>query len=182
MGIAFIISGPNLATHMPVLVFVIIALIPVWRRIRKTITYPRVGYVNLSSRPQRRLRVISWMLIILGCVVFFAVALYLFAQMVMHAPPALKTLAQKNIPAAFGLTLAGFAASFAFFAGIRRGYGYALIILAAFFTVIGLDLPNAIAFYISGAAFIIWGLVMLQRFVRKYPVQAEPPIPGETDV
>ncbi len=138
--------------------------------LRLFVTFPRVGYLKPSkSSPSERLAIT--LLAVSG---FTATALLALIILNKKYPTlmAFQFLPASVMHAALAAVLIVFLSAMGFYSGMRRWYLYA--VLAAVCAVLTMFLRGWLP--VDGiAAFsvliTIWGVVMLARFVRKYPVR-----------
>ena len=71
---------------------------------------------------------------------------------------------------AFGAIIAIMASLIAYWWRVTRWYAYAALILAGVISLQWLDTPLAWSFIVPGAVILLSGVIILIRFVRKYPV------------
>jgi len=165
---AFIIFGdPGTGAILPV------AAILLHPGLKKYITQPRLGYVKFA--PQReaqmkanlsRLIILFTVTAVLGAVVFFAYS--------GHADWQLWIRDLGLIP--LGVVLAVTAAALGILYGVNRGLVYALIILVVFILGHVLHIHISMQLLFLGALLTITGVVLLLRFVRRYPRLTQEPV------
>jgi hypothetical protein len=136
---------------------------------RKFVTYPRVGYMKPSgTAPAARLS-----LVILTISSFAAIALLALLLLMKHYPasPALQTLPGPLMHIAMTVMLIVLLAAMGLNSGMQRWYVYAALtatfaVLAGFLR--GWKPVDGVAAF--SVIIVVWGLVMITNFVRKYPV------------
>ena len=111
-------------------------------------------------------------------VVLFLTALAGFVPLLAFSgvewfPPSAATWLRENTRLLFGFVLAVVIGSMALFFGVKRWYVYALLTLAAFLGVRWLNGPVFLSFLVPGGVTLLCGVVLLVRFLRRYPVPTE---------
>lgn len=139
--------------------------------LKNRITVPRFGYVKFDSEHGSRGRKITGFLVLFFLVVF-VLGIVVFLVSDPPAPPELlwireNTMFFYGLVGVLGFGLAGL------ISGIRRLFVYAL--LSIFLMVTGqlLDFQEFVPFLLLGGTIFVTGLILLVRFMRKYPVAAE---------
>ena len=155
---------------------VVVAYVLFWAG-KKFITLPRMGQVEFGA--QRKKRALT-LIIVLGVVVLLQAALVGF-QLVAWANPDLGTglnefLAERDL---MHLAVASIGALFvgpsmiliAYFIDFPRGYFIAILFSLAVFLIIYLNQP--VYPIVIGLLIALPGVVLLVRFLRKYPLRRE---------
>jgi hypothetical protein len=131
--------------------------------LKRKITYPRIGYARPAEHRSRAVKII-----IAGIVVLVAVIVLL---------PVINGSQLQNLhyyfEFIFNTLLAIAVALIAFWWAVVRWYAYAVLvfILAAFNQWLGLSFQ--MSFIIPGCLVLLCGIVILIRFLHKYPVVPE---------
>ncbi|MFL7892869.1 MAG: hypothetical protein ACK2UM_04000 [Anaerolineales bacterium] len=138
----------------------------IWYIGKRTITIPRIGVIEPSPKMERRLTNLAVFLFVAGLVVFGGILLSRAAG---------NTLVSDYSLGILGLVLAAGVALLAYLLNAPRIYIYALILLVSFAGGEILDKSittfDAFAFSVvlGGGLIMISGIVVLVRFLRKYP-------------
>jgi len=145
---------------------------------RKRITYPRMGYVRFSPQREatkKRSRLIAGIAIagtlLLGFILFALV-------WTDGLPQWLDAWLKDYFLLAFAVMVAAIIALGAYLAGVARFYAYAVLVFAAFAVSQWLNTPAGLPVTIAAGLIVLCGLVVLIRFLRKYP---PPPKEGPGD-
>jgi hypothetical protein len=142
--------------------------VSMWHPLRKRLVEPRMGYVEFSG--ERNLKVRGFRF---GLTAFFAGTMMLGA-VILLLWQGVAISRQARWIAGFPLLLIGIPVLFfALFTQCRRFYLYAALILLAGAEVVLQDLDPHIGMIASGIVIAICGLVVLFRFLSRYP--ATPP-------
>ena len=157
-------------------------LISLWYPLRRSITEPRMGYVEFSKPRQARMRrSMTWMGLALGLSVLAGVGMWVvFAIQDPAFADALRPLG----PIPFGVMLGLLLAVGAKLLGIARGYVYAALVLACVTGahLLGLEDDLRLALIVSGAVITSAGAWRLASFLRDNPRPPEdetlPPTDG----
>ena len=136
---------------------------------KKLLTVPRIGYVKF---PQQRAQRITAVTMVLG-ILAFVVGMFTFTQTIDQGTPAWLQLLIDNYMITIGAAVAGLFLLGGYAFKTNRIYGYALLTLAMF--VVGHFIYFPLYYYLTalGTLILIIGLIMMFRFVRKYPKAAE---------
>jgi hypothetical protein len=135
--------------------------------LKNLITVPRFGYVQFDSDVQIKTR---WAMTLATGVLTLSVFVGLYFALAFDAMPAdLQSWFGKH----FLLILGGFGAMILIGAGrltsLTRLYVYAVLMLAIIYLGIWLAIPEPTYIVVLGLVFVVPGLWMLLRFLRKYP-------------
>jgi hypothetical protein len=138
----------------------------IWYIGKRFITVPRIGMINPSPKMERRLRNLTIFLLVLGLLAFVGILISRIFGSAFTADHSLGIL---------GLVLAAGVAVLAYLLNASRLYVYAVILFVAFAggeilagTVTTFD-AFASSVIIGGGLILISGIVVLLRFMRKYP-------------
>ena len=143
--------------------------------IKKSIIYPRLGYVNFSPERRTREKRKLGLLITLWCapIIVLIILKFLspsrFAWAIEH-----ETLCGQI----FAATLISVGAVLS---GVRRLYVYAVLTVLVFVANYLLNVPTHLYFIPLGIAVLISGTVVLIRFLNEYPKMAEEVSDGKGD-
>jgi hypothetical protein len=138
----------------------------IWYLGKRFITIPRIGTFQPAPKTQRRLSNLAIFLVVLGLIAFLAIlASRAFSSAFLSDHPL----------GILGLVIAVGVALLAYLLNATRIYIYALILFLAFAggeilagTVTSFD-AFAISVVLGGGLILLSGLIVLFRFVRKYP-------------
>jgi len=138
----------------------------IWYIGKRTITIPRIGMIEPSPKMERRLTNLAVFLLVLGLVAFVGILLSRAAGNIMISDYSLGIL---------GLVLAAGVALLAYLLNAARLYIYAVILFVSFAggeilakTVTTFD-AFALSVIVGGGLILLSGIVVLVRFMRKYP-------------
>jgi len=171
-GLYFLLIGVALpvGSVAPFLVLMTVFFAPLLTGLKKRVTTPRAGYVELRQGDPQAM---PWF--ILG-----SLGLGLVVQVIVLA--AAGVLADPGqwyrwLPVFFGIWLGGIFLGLGVRVGLARYYTVAALALASGFIVPFLPLTGKLAhigmmFAVTGALMLGWGIVTFVRFLRKYPLQA----------
>jgi len=145
-------------------------LLPVFMSLKRAIALPRLGYVKFSPERQARLKrgrlllsVVLTFTALLGGVLFLAYTSQTGWKLWLrnlHLIP-------------YGFVLAVVVGAVGFLFEIKRFLYYAVLILAAFIVGRMMNARPDLYFIPLGAIFFVIGLVLMIRFLRKYPKPAK---------
>ncbi len=138
----------------------------IWYLGKRFITIPRIGTIQPGKKIERRLTNLAIFMLVLGLIAFFGILISRMVGSAFIADHALGNL---------GLVLAAGVAVLAYLLDASRLYFYGIILFLAFAggeilsgTVTNFD-TFASSVVIAGGLILISGIVILLRFVRKYP-------------
>jgi hypothetical protein len=143
-------------------------MIPIWLSAKKRITMPRIGYVKFGVRGVNKM-----MAIFIGLMVFGLGAFMVFglgASMGEGWALTLRDFFISNSMLIIGIGAAVVSSLFAYTMGLKRLYGYGLLIFVLFFTGYFITIPFEYLLVTIGFVIVISGFVLLMRFIRKYPL------------
>ena len=140
----------------------------IWYIGKRSITIPRIGVIEPGPKMERRLTNLAVFLVVLGILVFAGI---LFGRAAGGS-----ALSDYSL-AIIGLVLAAGVSLLAYLLNARRLYVYAIILFAAFAggeilakSITAFD-AFALTVMIGGGLILLSGIVVLARFMRKYPRQ-----------
>jgi len=143
-------------------------MIPIWISAKKRITMPRIGYVNFGVRGVNKMMAIFIGLIVAGLGVFMVFGLG--ASMGEGWALTLRDFFISNSMLIIGVGSVAVSSLFAYTMGLKRLYGYGLLIFVLFFTGHLITIPFEYLLSTIGFVIIITGSVLLMQFIRKYPL------------
>ncbi|MBU7016180.1 MAG: hypothetical protein HXS44_01630 [Theionarchaea archaeon] len=139
---------------------------------KKSVTLPRVGLVKFSPERVERLKLEKSFYILFFTVTAF-VGLAFFMVLTTGIPQSVKSLVGNLALLAYELIIVIGICFVAYWKQIRRFYGYAGFSLAAIILgyIMGGTQPwvGAYQFIATGTVILIAGVVVLAKFLRKYP-------------
>jgi len=161
-GIAEIFDQTSLAG-----VWVILWL-PIMISAKKSITVPRMRYIDFTPKAQWKVKVVI-VTVVLALAVLFTLGLVAFTK--NEALPSwltawLREYSRLVWPAA----LVGVGWLIALATGVKRLYAYAALAVIAFAGGYWFNLDFPLLFTVLGAVIVLSGMVVLVRFLRKYPI------------
>jgi len=138
----------------------------IWYIGKRTITIPRIGVIEPSPKMERRLTNLAVFLVALGLIAFTGIILSRVGGSTMISDYSLGIL---------GLVIAAGVALLAYLLNAARLYIYAVILFVSFAggeilakTVTTFD-AFALSVIVGGGLILLSGIVVLVRFMRKYP-------------
>jgi len=148
-------------------------LIPIWRDLHRRVSESRLGYVELGEerRQQTVASNVRLGLMVMATLVGGALVYVRVVQTGAVGGP--KPLGLGAVP--LGVAIAALIGGAGWMYGIPRMIAYAAMVASVFVAghLIGLYPPVYVA--LSGVPLLICGVVVLARFVRRYPVPSEDP-------
>jgi len=172
LGLVLVAFGLSIITGMTAVVTgaVVTVLVSVGC-VKRRITEPRLGRVRFRDRRRRQLQNISWLLAALSVV---GVLVFLFITWTAQgAVPAWALAIRDHFLIVIALIWGGAVAFGGWLLNLPRFYAHGLIISSA---LIGSDLTDGyslgVALLACGGLIVLFGLVLLIRFVRRYPRQS----------
>ena len=137
--------------------------------LKQRITYPRLGYIRFDPEEEQQRKYV--VLLALGVVTF--VGLVVFNFLVGDLPEDMLNVLRTNDILILGILLGLFLGGVAAFLKNRRFYLYAGIAVLLVWSAHFLGFRAGIAVTVLGAAVEATGVYVLQRFLKKYPVEQE---------
>jgi len=160
MSLCLIYDIPSFGAIMPVMAIIL------HPGLKKAVVTPRLGYVKYSAFREHRLQQNKWLMMIVGVWLFILGVGMSFAY---SGYSAWQRWIRELGAIPIGLVLATAAAALGILYGVKRGSGYALLIVAAFLSGHLLDWHLSIQLMTIGLVLSLNGLVLFVRFVRRYP-------------
>jgi hypothetical protein len=143
-------------------------MIPIWISAKKRVTMPRIGYVNFGVRGANKMMAIFLGIAVAGLGTFMVFGLG--ASMGEGWALTLRDILISNSMLIIGIGALTISSLFAYTMGLKRLYGYGLLIFVLFFTGYFVAIPFEYFLVIIGLVIIISGFALLTRFIRKYPL------------
>ena len=174
VGLSVLLSGVYILVDLDIPlggVWVVLWL-PIWLSARKTITSRRLPNVEVPHEQYAGLMRAAVFVVLTLVLLVFAGSLLLLGHSSGLVPSWFVTGLREyftlilGLVGAFVMTIAGW------LSGLNRLYAYALLTAVAFAGTYLLQAPAGLAVAVVGGVVMIWGLVMLSRFVRSHPVQS----------
>jgi hypothetical protein len=151
----------------------------VWQSAKQIITAPRVRGMQFTPEKARQLEGF-WRGMIVFLTITMVMGLIFFAIAVLAGPwvrqtgselPAWINWFSENVAILLGLTASLFLGLLAYFGGLPRFYGYALLTLAIVAGSYLLDISALFFVALLGAIMLLVGLGLLVQFMRAHPPQ-----------
>jgi hypothetical protein len=168
IGTVILLWGVFLVTEPSGLIGLLgILAMAIWYLGKRFITIPRIGMLQPSQKMERKSRNLIITLLLLGLIALGGV---LIGVIFAGNPPLDYSLSILGLVIAVGVCV------LAYLVNASRLYAYAFLLLAAFAggeilsqTITAID-AFALSVILAGALILVSGLVVLVRFLRKYPV------------
>jgi hypothetical protein len=139
----------------------------IWYLGKRFITIPRTGRIQPSQKMERKMRNLAIFLLVLGFIVFGGILTGMIIGFTSSSSYSLGIL---------GLVIAAGVSLLAYLLNAARLYAYAVLLFAAFAggEILSASITTFDAFAFSvilaGALILLSGLVVLIRFMRRYPL------------
>ena len=143
-------------------------MIPIWISAKRRITMPRIGYVNFGVRGVNKMMAIFIGLMVAGLGVFMVFGLG--ASMGEGWALTLRNFFVSNSMLIIGIGALSVSTIFGYAMGLKRLYGYGLLIFVLFFTGHFITIPFGYILLTIGFVITVSGFVLLMEFIRKYPL------------
>jgi hypothetical protein len=150
----------------------VVLWLPIWLSARKTITSRRLPNVEVPHEQYARLMRAAVFVVLTLVLLVFAGSLLLLGHSSGLVPSWFVTGLREYFTLVLGLVGAFVMSIAGWLSGLNRLYAYALLTAVAFAGTYLLQAPAGLAVAVVGGVVMIWGLVMLSRFVRSHPVQS----------
>jgi hypothetical protein len=161
-GIAEIFDQTSLAG-----VWVVLWL-PMMMLAKKSITVPRMRYIDFTPKAQWKVKLVI-VTIMLAVAVLFTLGLVVFTKneaLPLWLTAWLREYSRMVWPA----VLVGVGWLIALATGVKRLYAYAALAVIALASGYWFNLNFPLLFTVLGAVIVLAGMVVLVRFLRKYPI------------
>jgi hypothetical protein len=147
----------------------IVLLLPTLRSVKKSLTVPRLRYTDFRPAPNARWKVKLVIVTVAGVVaLLFTLGLVVFAG--NETIPALTAWIREYGLVVVGVLLAGLLSLIAWATGAKRVYAYAATAVITFASGYWFDLELPLYLTVLAAIILLSGMVVLVRFMRKYPI------------
>ncbi len=167
LGFAVVMFGLLVLTEM---VIILAGSVFVWLLLyiaaKRAITVPRIGLVEFSSGRKSKLTTLMWTLVLIQII---SVCVSLLAWMI----PLVATIIVLNHMVIIGFVGAGIFSIIAYMSDIQRFYVYGVFTLGLFLGSYFLNIIFSMPLLAVGILVVVSGLILLFRFVRRYPVSKE---------
>ena len=160
-GIAEIFDQTSLAG-----VWVVLWL-PMMMSAKKSITAPRMRYIDFTPKAQWKVKLVI-VTIMLAVAVLFTLGLVVFEYEAL--PSWLTAWLREYAGVVSPALLVGLGWLIALATGVKRLYAYTALAVIAFAGGYWFNLNFPLVFTVLGAVIVLSGIVVLIRFLRKYPV------------
>ncbi len=165
------ILGIGLLMHIDQAAFMgvlVIVLFPVWGGLKRLITIPRIGVVNLSQSHKTRLFQRRGMFaLLLGIVLFVNVAIFIGAK---NMTPDLQELMRQYVDIFFCFLIALMIFVGALLLDVNRWFVHAGVLMAVAIVGEWLALELPLRLVVTGAIVFLIGLGILMQFIRNNPI------------
>lgn len=141
-------------------------MVPLWISIKKRVTVPRIGYVKFKAGGANRMTALFLGLMVAGIGMFFVFGF----SSTQNWALTLRAVIVSNSMVFIGIGGFIVASLFGYTVGLRRLYAYGLLTLVLFTTLNFVAFPFEYVLLAIGLAIIVWGLILLMQFIRKYPI------------
>jgi len=165
--------GINMVTRSTVWLIVLMALAVIAVSVRKYIVSPRLSNITFTAEEQARARKSKTIGVIILFVLLALGIGYVVLSQRSALPQSVNTWLESNSQLAFGGLIALILAIVAFITRAKRFYLYAILIFTVFAYEQSSGSSDEVGFgtaiAAAGGVILVWGLVLLFRFLRKYP-------------
>jgi hypothetical protein len=161
-GIAEIFDQTSLAG-----VWVVLWL-PMMMSAKKSITVPRMRYIDFTPKAQWKVKLVI-VTVVLAVAVLFTLGLVVFTKN-DTLPSWLTAWLREYSRMVWPAALVGVGWLIALATGVKRLYAYAALAVIAFAGGYWFNLNFPLLFTMLGVVIVLSGMVVLVRFLRKYPI------------
>jgi hypothetical protein len=166
LGLVIIGWGISMATYLASLVGVwFVVFFPILMAAKRRITYPRLGYAEFPRARKSKLQ----MTILLAIVMLLGVLVLLLWTSQLGSS-SLRNWLRQYFETAFGAMVAIVLCIMGLIHWIKRLYVYAVVMFLGFAGAQRLNFHMKFSFIVVGAIVSFSGVVLLIRFLRKYPL------------
>jgi len=146
----------------------VVLWLPIMMSAKKSITVPRMRYIDFTPKAQWKVKLVI-VTIMLAVAVLFTLGLVVFTKN-EALPPWLTAWLREYSRMVWPAALVGVGWLIAWATGVKRLYAYAALAVIAFAGGYWFNLNFPLLFTVLGAVILLAGMVVLVRFVRKYPI------------
>ena len=143
-------------------------IVPIWMGLKKRITVPRIGYVKFKTTGANKLTIVFIGTLVAGLFAFFIFAFGSTQSWALE----LRNIITQNGMLFIGLGAFIISSLFGYTMGLNRLYGYGLLALTLFTILQAITFPFEYILFAIGLIIIICGIVLLTRFVQKFPISS----------
>jgi len=174
IGLAVLLGGLYMLVDLDIPlggVWVVLWL-PIWLSARKTITSRRLPNVEVPNEQYVGLMRAAVFVVFTLVLLVFAGSLLLLGHSSGLVPSWFVSGLREHLTLVLGLIGAFVMTIAGWLSGLNRLFAYALLTALGFAGTYWLQAPAGLAVAVAGGVVMIWGFVMLSRFVRSHPVQS----------
>ncbi len=175
IGLGILLFGAFMVADwdLPLASFWVVIWLPLWLSAKRSITARRIQNVEVST--QEGAGMMKAGAFIAGMLMLAAAAglVVLWGQTTGNIPTSFFLAMREYLMVVLGVFGVLVCAVAAWLSGLNRLYAYALVTAVAFAGGYLLNAPIALAVAVVGGIVMLWGLGMLVRFLRKYPLQQQ---------
>jgi len=151
----------------------VVLLVPALRSARKSITVPRMRYIDFKPAPDAEQKVkLVIVTVVLAVAVLFTLGLVVFTKN-EALPSWLTAWLREYSGVVWPVLLVGLGWLIAWATGVKRLYAYTALAVIAFASGYWFNLDFPLLFTVLGAVIVLSGMVVLVQFLRKYPIPRE---------
>jgi hypothetical protein len=143
-------------------------LVPIWIALKKRITVPRIGYVKFKASGANKVTAVFIGTLVAGVFTFF---LFAFVSTQTWALE-LRNIIIQNGVLFIGLGTFIISSLFGYTIGLKRLYGYGVLALILFGLLYFITFPFEYVLFAIGLIIIIYGVILLTRFMQRYPIRS----------
>lgn len=166
LGAIILAWGVSMMTEMASMSGVwFVVLFPLLMAAKRRITYPRLGYAEVPRARKSKLQ----MTILLGIVMLLGVLVLLLWTSQLGSS-SLRDWLRRYFEIAFGAMVAIVLCIMGLIHWIKRLYVYAVVMFLGFAGAHRFNFHMKFSFIAAGAIILLSGVVLLIRFLRKYPL------------
>ncbi|OPY25541.1 MAG: hypothetical protein A4E28_03085 [Methanocella sp. PtaU1.Bin125] len=149
-----------------------IAATPMYILMKNSITVPRIGLVRFKPERQERIRQLLLVIVSITVLAVILTNAFWVMSMMKALPRSLIDFLDHYYMIYFGVILSAILVIGAYLAELRRFYAYGLATLVAFTSLHFIDVPGklGLGLAIPGLVMLLYGIVMLLKFLRDYPI------------
>lgn len=141
-------------------------MIPLWISIKKKVTIPRIGYVKFKTNNVSKITGLFLGTLVSGVLFFF---LFTFGSTQSWTQP-IKEVIISNSMVVVGATTFTISSVFAYVMGLKRLYAYGMLTLTLFAVGQFIGFPFEYIVLTIGMTTICYGVILLWKFTKKYPL------------
>ena len=173
VGLGVLLFGLPMLVDLdfPLAALWVVVWVPIWVSGKKSITARRLPDVEVPKEHLAGMMRAGVFIVLMLALALLAGMAVLWGRSTGSVPAGFLEGLREYLMVVLGVTGAFVMGVAAWLSGLDRLYAYAMLTAVAFVGGYLLNVPIALAVTVVASTIMLWGAVLLVRFVRKYPIQ-----------